>query len=124
MTLKFKSKISNPGQEDQDIEFKAKVEVSDYEQFKAFEFIEPSQGVMNRIEVSDNAVNIFAGPSTINLVLGQTVVNEYQTPQGAIYFQSKLISLVSDPVRYTFMYELSQADSLFGTFEIELTLEK
>ena len=124
MTLKFKSKISNPGQEDQDIEFKAKVEVSDYEQFKAFEFIEPSQGVMNRIEVSDNAVNIFAGPSTINLVLGQTVINEYHTPQGAIYFQSKLISLVSDPVRYTFMYKLSQADSLFGTFEIELTLEK
>ena len=48
----------------------------------------------------------------------------YTNSGDAIYFQSKLISLVSDPVRYTFMYELSQADSLFGTFEIELILEK
>ena len=123
MTITFKSTTKGQGDANP-IEFTAPVVVSQLEDLVVYEFAEPSNNVMNRIEFNDKYVNIFAGPSTINLQLGEKIYNEYVTPQGAIAFDADLLKVETKNNKTNITYELSQVNNPFGKFHIELTLNK
>ena len=123
MTITFKSTTKGQG-ESNPIEFTAPVVVSQLEDLVVYEFAEPSNNVMNRIEFNDKYVNIFAGPSTINLQLGEKIYNEYVTPQGSIAFDADLLKVETKNNKTNITYELSQVNNPFGKFHIELTLNK
>lgn len=119
MNIVFTSLITKQG-EDNKIEFTAPVNVSKENGFDVYEFNEPSQNVANRIEVSAESINIFAGPSSINLVLNRKVQNEYQTPHGLIYFISELHKVELKDNGAIFSYTLSNVDDIIGNFDITL----
>lgn len=123
MKITFKSTI-NHNDEDKVIEFTSPVEISKMEGFDVYEFLEPQNNVMNRIEVSSNVVNIFAGPSTIILMLNELIQNDYQTPQGNIMFDSEMTKLVNKNGYIAMDYTLGQINNPFGKYKIELTISK
>ncbi|NQZ66094.1 MAG: DUF1934 family protein [Mycoplasmatales bacterium] len=123
MTITFTSNTKNLDKKNK-IEFTAPVTISEMEEFKVYEFIEPQNNVANRIEVSHNAVNIFAGPSSIILILDELIKNEYQSPQGPIFFDSNMKELVSSENEVYFEYTLEQANKIFGEFKIKLSINK
>ena len=124
MKITFKSTIKNEGNEPNHIEFVAPVIISENDGFKIYEFVEPQNNIMNRIEVKDTIVNIFAGPSTIVLSLNELVQNEYYTNAGAVLFDSDLKSLDIKENEIKFKYSLGQLNNPFGEFEIQLKIEE
>lgn len=122
MKIKFKSTGSKDG-ENNVIEFDALVSIDKYEQFDTYEFLEPSQNIMNRIEVSQNEVNIIAGMNTIQLTLNEKVPNLYATDYGNIDLVFYMKKLERSENFYTFEYDMLDANAnlLFSTV-IELTI--
>ena len=123
MTITFISNIKNNDSKNR-IEFTAPVQISQMNEYEVFEFIEPSQNVANRIEVSEKNVNIFAGPSTINLELKELIRNEYTTINGNIFFDSFMDQLKIKENKIEFHYKLLQNNNAFGEFKIELNIKK
>ena len=123
MTITFTSDINQNGNKDK-IKFTSEVIVSDYQDFRVFEFSEPSQGIQNRIEVSSSKVNIFAGPSTINLDLYNKTTIEYITPQGPLYMEGELIDLISKDNEYFFHYKLVNGVDAIGEYKIKLEIKE
>lgn len=125
MKITFKSTITHQESEPNIIEFTSPVEISKQDNsFNVYEFIEPQNKIMNRIEVSENVVNIFAGTSTIILSLGEPIKNEYETPEGNILFDAELHKLENNDHTILMEYTLSQLNKSFGNFKIELKLSK
>lgn len=125
MKITFKSTILNNGSEEPKvIEFTAPVEISEENGFKVYEFEEPQNKVMNRIEVKDTIVNIFAGPSTIVLSLNELVQNDYYTEAGSVLFDSELKKLSIEENKVLMEYELGQLNNPFGKFKIELFISE
>lgn len=134
MKIKFKSTIFQNENENQ-IEFTAPVEVVNDGEFEILSFNEPSKNVANRIEISQQRINIFAGPTTIYLILdkNQTALNlfELMTPEGVgreLEFYTQVIDYKFENLKeYFFEYELFQKvnnDKLvMGNFKITLTIE-
>lgn len=81
MQIKFTS-VSTPkhSQEPQTISFVAELTRTTFEDFDCLTFIEPSSNINNRIEINDNKLNIFAGPSTIEMEKNKKVLNTYVVP--------------------------------------------
>ena len=123
MTITFTSNIDQNGHKDK-VKFTSDVITSDYEDFKVFEFSEPSQGVQNRIEISSSKVNIFAGPSTINLDLYKKTTIEYFTPQGSLYMQGELLDLQSKENEYFFHYKLINGIDAVGEYKITIEIKE
>lgn len=124
MKITFKSTIKNQDADPKIIEFTAPVEISKMDNFKVYEFLEPQNNIMNRIEVSDKVVNIFAGPSTIVLSLGELIANDYYTEGGTVMFDSELHNLEVSEDYINMEYELGQLNNPFGLFQIELKISK
>ncbi len=122
MKITFKSIAKNNDKENK-IEFDAPVKISNENNMRVFEFEEPSHKVMNRIEFSEKKVNIFAGPSTINLELNKKIFNSYQTPNGLISFESFLQNIEIKQNNVNIKYYLSQNDKKFGDFDIKLIIK-
>ena len=122
MKITFKSIAKNNDKENK-IEFDAPVKISNENNMRVFEFEEPSHKVMNRIEFSEKKVNIFAGPSTINLELNKKIFNSYQTPNGLISFESFLQNIEIKKNNVNIKYYLSQNDKKFGDFDIKLIIK-
>ena len=122
MKITFKSIAKNNDKENK-IEFDAPVKISNENNMRVFEFEEPSHKVMNRIEFSEKKVNIFAGPSTINLELNKKIFNSYQTPNGLISFESFLQNIEIKENNVNIKYYLSQNDKKFGDFDIKLIIK-
>lgn len=122
MKIKFKSTGSKDG-ENNVIEFDALVSIDKYEQFDTYEFLEPSQNIMNRIEVSQNEVNIIAGMNTIQLTLNEKVPNLYATDYRNIDLVFYMKKLERSENFHTFEYDMLDANAnlLFSTV-IELTI--
>ena len=93
-------------------------------EYDVYEFLEPQNKVMNRIEVSAKRINIFAGPSTVILVLNELIQNDYQTSQGTIMFDSEMKQLSIEKESIDFNYTLGQLNNPFGNFTINLKLNK
>ena len=123
MTIKFHSNIQQ-GDQDNVIEFKSSVNLTKDGVFDVYEFKEPQQGIMNRIEVSKDSVNIYAGSSTINLELNKIMKIEYATPSGTIYLNSLLLSLKKTKDKVNFEYTLSTIDTELGRYNLTLTITK
>ena len=123
MTIKFHSEIEQGGQNNV-IEFKSTVNVTKDGDFDVYEFKEPQQGIMNRIEVSKDTINIYAGSSTINLELNKVIKIEYATPSGTIYLSSLLLNLKKSKDKVNFEYSLSSGDSELGRYNLTLTINK
>ena len=124
MTITFKSTIKRENEEDTVIEFEAPVEITTMAEYSVYEFLEPQNKVMNRIEVSPQRVNIFAGPSTVILVLNELIQNDYFTPQGTIMFDSELKELNIEKDKIHLQYTLGQLNNPFGNFHINLKIKK
>ena len=126
MKITFKSIVKQNDNENV-IEFTSELTLSEWDGFKVYEFKEPSRGEMNRIEIKDKFVNIFAGPSTFNLELDKTVVNNYQ-----VAGMDQVIPLVAllnsvtklDGDDYTFNYSMYNNGNEIGNYEITLNVEK
>lgn len=123
MTITFTSNIKNQDETNK-IEFTTPVVISEINEFKVFEFVEPQNNVSNRIEVSNKVVNIFAGPSTIVLSLDELIANDYNTPGGTIMFDSEMKELVIKEDEIMFEYTLGQVNNPFGDFKINLKINK
>ncbi len=120
--IKFISNIRQGG-ETQTISFESSVQVGNYDSFQTYEFKEPSMQVMNRIEVSETHANIFAGQSTINLILDKTLKIQYQTPHGILLLDSHMSYMnCSDPNNISFQYSLSNDGEVVGSYEIKLQI--
>lgn len=138
MKIKFLS-VAKPVNYDELItDFNASVEKDDDFGFEAYTFIEPSQGISNRIEFNENEINIFAGATTLNLIKNQWVLNVFNV-------QSSPTSPVSNFDIWTYLtdfdiirnqsediiefkYILSgkkeDLDSKIGDYKITLTITK
>jgi len=123
MTITFTSDINQNGNKDK-IKFTSDVKISNYKDFKVFEFSEPSHGIQNRIEISSSSINIFAGPSTINLDLYKKTTIEYFTPQGSLYMQGELLDLISKNNEYFFHYKLTNGIDAVGEYKIKLEVKE
>ncbi|UUM19944.1 MULTISPECIES: DUF1934 family protein [unclassified Mycoplasma] len=134
MKIKFKSIVFQNNNE-KEIEFSAPVELTKEGEFQVLSFYEPSNNIANRIEISNQRINIFAGPTTLYIILdpNQSALNvfELQTPEGIgreMDFYTQIIKHEFDyGKQYFFEYELFQKQSdkkeVFGNFKIYLTLE-
>ena len=123
MTIKFHSEMEQGGEKNK-VEFVAEGTVTKEMDFDVFEFKEPQQGIMNRIEVSDKVINIFAGTSTINLELDKILKIEYNTPAGVMYLSSLLISLKKIKDGVNFEYTISSGNNEVGRYNLTLTSSK
>ena len=124
MIINFKSKIDNNGVKNE-IKFSSKVEISKYQVFDVFEFKEPSKNEMNRIEISDNKINIISGPSTIELELGNKIEIVYQIQNtGQINLHTMLHKLERDNNKVFFEYSLINENKIIGNYQIFLELKK
>lgn len=81
MQIKFTS-VSTPkhSEEPQTISFTAELTRTTFENFDCLTFIEPSSNINNRIEINENQLNIFAGPSTIEMEKNKKILNTYVVP--------------------------------------------
>ncbi|WKX02490.1 DUF1934 family protein [Candidatus Mycoplasma mahonii] len=122
MTLTFTSNIEQNGQKNK-IEFSSEVQVTREGNFKIYEFQDPSSGVFNRVEISNKFVNIFAGPSTINIALNKSLDNAFQTPAGLQTLNSYMTELKSGKGVDEFTYTLSLNGTLFGKYNITLLIK-
>lgn len=138
MKIKFLS-VAKPVNSDELItDFNASVEKDDDFGFEAYTFIEPSQGISNRIEFNENEINIFAGATTLNLIKNQWVLNVFNvqaspnSPVSNFDIWTYLIDF--DIIRnqtediIEFKYILSgkkeDLDSKIGDYKITLTITK
>ncbi|MCK5867443.1 MAG: DUF1934 family protein [Mycoplasmataceae bacterium] len=124
MIITFKSTIKRENEEDTIIEFEAPVEITKMNEYNVYEFLEPQNKIMNRIEVSEKRVNIFAGPSTVILVLNELIQNDYYTQEGTIMFDSEMKELKIEKETIDFSYTLGQLNNPFGEFNINLKIKK
>ncbi len=122
-SIQFISKIKHSDDESE-ISFKAAVTIGTFEDFTTFEFVEPQNNMTNRIEVSDKKVNIFVGPSTIELELNKVISIQYQTPHGILYLDSHMSKLEMDNINnIKFDYSLSKEGEILGNYNITLKIE-
>ena len=119
MNLKFTSNINQGGSKSV-ISFETKVTISTYNIFKVYEFIDPKTNVLNRIEVSKDEVNIFMGPSSLNLVMNTTINASYNTPQGEIYLSTFLTKLTQKKNKVEFTYNLKSNNKIIGKYSLKL----
>ncbi len=122
MNLTFTSIVTQNG-EDKKIEFTSPSKISKQGKFKVYEFKDPTSQVSNHIEVSPTEVNIFAGPSTINLVLNELVENRYQIGETTQIIQSFLSEINSEKGYVDFKYTLGMNGSEFGKYNIILKIQ-
>lgn len=120
MQITFTSIIKGQGDVDNKIQFTSELFKDQYEEFEVFEFMEPQNNVMNRIEVSDTALNIFAGPTTLNLELNKEIQNVFETGQGPFILNANLLKLVRENQLTKLEYTLKSGSSLIGSYEITL----
>lgn len=123
MKIKFISHIDQMGTKNE-IAFTSEVTISQWNEFQVYEFLEPKNNVMNRIEVSSNAINIFAGTASIQLVLHQEIKTEYQVPSGTVFFKARLNKLEREENEINFSYQLNAINGdLIGEYDIKLIIQ-
>ncbi|MCP4336936.1 MAG: DUF1934 domain-containing protein [Mycoplasma sp.] len=122
-SIKFSSIINHNGDETK-ISFKAPVTIGEFKEFKSYDFIEPENKVANKIEVSDNKVNIFAGASTIELELDKVVSIKYKIPEGMLFLDTHMTELKNkNQEKIEFKYSLSQNGEILGNYHITLEIK-
>lgn len=131
MKINFKSTILQNG-ETKEFDFTAPVDIDRYEDMDTFSFIEPTQNVANRIEISHKKINIFAGPTTLFIEKDKNLASPFilNTPDGKVMevnFYTRLLNLEIDPLnKYKFEYILYRLndyqEDVIGNFKIELTI--
>lgn len=122
MQIEFISKI-NQGDKENTIHFTAPVIVSKWEEFDVYEFIEVESNVANRIEISNQKVNIIAGIASIFLKLNEKLPFNYETSQGSIPMLSYLKKIIKQPNFINIEYDLMQNEEIIiGSFNITLKI--
>jgi len=130
--IKFSSIINQNGEINK-IEFESKLLLNNdkYESsslksyldnFDIYEFIEPQNNVMNRIEISEDAINIFSGSSTINLKLGREIKINYNTQSGIVILTSYMNKLERNDNKVYFEYSLANKNEKIGEYSITLDI--
>ncbi|WP_025755117.1 DUF1934 family protein [Mycoplasmopsis cricetuli] len=139
MKIKFQSHTLQNGKEN-NIEFTSNGEFIFENGFDIITFTEPTYNISNRIEISSKRINIFAGPTTLYLILdkNQSALNLFEkhvgtgsvktgTNQEFEVFTQILDHQFKTGKQYFFSYELFQKvnseKNVIGKFDITLTLE-
>lgn len=124
MKITFTSLIIDAQKKESRFHFSAPLVIGKWNEFVVYEFVEPSNQELNRIEVSQDAVNIIAGPNTINLELEKDIDVLYKTNVGEIIFTSRLNKLKMQEDEVEFNYSLSDHGNEIGNYTIKLNIEK
>ena len=122
MIISFHSIIDNDGKK-QEIKFSSQVTISKYQNFDVYEFREPSQNQMNRIEIATNKINIIAGPSTIELELKKKVNILYSLGNSHVELQTFLKQLENKNGAITFAYSIMNKEKIIGNYKIRLIIK-
>ncbi|WP_027332569.1 hypothetical protein [Mycoplasmopsis gallinarum] len=131
MKIKFKSIADHSVDTEKNIiEFEAESEFEIFTdnsnnesiEYLTYQFLEPSKGIANRIEINEKQINIFAGDTTLILKKNEKTANSYISVNNQKFV---LISLLHDVEitdnKQTFKYELFAAnETLIGKFEISI----
>lgn len=129
MTITFTSLIKINGDQKK-FEFTSPVTIGEREGLKGkwvtYEFVEPSIGENNIIEVTEDAVNIIAGRNTLNLSLAEKYLNEYVVEGlGNLFFETHLHYLDVEEDRTEFEYSLTNQDQQkIGDYQITIKVNK
>ncbi|MGZ9800815.1 hypothetical protein ACXYRK_03835 [Mycoplasma sp. AC1221] len=128
MKINFKSTTKQNG-ESKDIDF---ISVLDYEfddGYHILTFSEPSQGIRNRIEISETNINIYAGATTVYLKYQKEF--KFLLDLEGYNWRNQAIELVSNwfyknfaDDLFEFTYTLAKDGQLLGEYAINLTLIK
>ncbi|WP_322902001.1 DUF1934 family protein [Mycoplasmopsis felis] len=125
MKIKFHSLI-NQNDNENIIEFESESEYSKEDGYEIFSFYEPSNNVRNRIEISENKVNIYAGSTTVFLEYKKDVDFDLDIENNNKISSLKLTSHWFKKEftnnSYLFKYSLSNDNSIIGEYEITLTV--
>ena len=122
MIISFHSIIDNDGKK-QEIKFSSQVTISKYQNFDVYEFREPSQNQMNRIEIATNKINIIAGPSTLELELKKKVSILYSLGNSHVELETFLKKLENKNGVITFSYSLMNKEKIIGNYKIKLIIK-
>lgn len=138
MKIKFLS-VAKPVNSDELItDFNASVEKDDDFGFEAYTFVEPSQGISNRIEFNKNEINIFAGATTLNLIKNEWVLNVFnvQTSPNSPVSNFDIWTYLTDfditrnqsediiEFKYILSGKKEDLNSKIGDYKITLTITK
>ncbi|WP_051599893.1 DUF1934 family protein [Mycoplasma elephantis] len=121
MKINFKS-ISNANGQENIIEFTSFVDIDKYEDFDVYEFLEPSNKVMNRIEVKDDAINIISGVSFLELELGKKIKNRYKTEHGFLDLIIETTKIKNSKNNIEFSYDMLDQEKKIASFTIFLKI--
>ncbi|QSF13748.1 hypothetical protein [Mycoplasma sp. Mirounga ES2805-ORL] len=129
MKIKFHSEalqVNNP----QIIDFEAEAtyemfvddEDKELTEYHTYQFKEPKMNESNRVEISAKKINIFAGPTTLSMVLNQKHANSYIKVDGQkLVLYSNLSKVDLEPKTKSFEYSLFSAnDEKIGDFKISI----
>ncbi|AWX70107.1 hypothetical protein DP067_01885 [Mycoplasmopsis anatis] len=138
MKIKFLS-VAQPVNSDELVtNFTASVEKDNDFGYEAYTFVEPSQGVSNRIEFNENEINIFAGATTLKLRMNEWILNVFNiqaTPNSPVsnfdiwtYLTDFNVSRDNqiDVIEFKYILTTKQEDldSKVGDYKITLTISK
>ncbi|PAK21309.1 hypothetical protein CJJ23_02630 [Mycoplasmopsis agassizii] len=125
MTVNFKSNFVQNGN-DFEVAFKAPLlQEDEFEGAKVIEFIDPERKIVNRFEFGEKEILIIAGPSSIQLVLDETVDNEYPVEGKFMPIVTFMKEYNKEENLFEFKYELlSTRGDEIGKFHITISIEE
>ncbi|TDV24131.1 uncharacterized protein DUF1934 [Mycoplasmopsis mustelae] len=128
MKINFKSTIKQNNDE-RVVDFDADLEYTNEDGYQVFTFSEPSEGIRNRIEVSDNEINIYAGSTSVYLKYNQVYnfdldIDHHQWKNQIINLDSHWFLKDFQENSYSFTYTLSRNGTLLGEYAITLTIKE
>ncbi|BBU47638.1 hypothetical protein [Mycoplasmopsis felis] len=125
MKIKFHSLI-NQNDNENIIEFESESEYSKEYGYEVFSFYEPSNNVRNRIEISNDNINIYAGSTTVFLEYQKEVDFDLEIENNnrisSLQLTSHWFKKEFTNNSYLFKYSLSNDNSIIGEYEITLTV--
>ncbi|MGL4343026.1 MAG: hypothetical protein ACRCRZ_00450 [Metamycoplasmataceae bacterium] len=126
MIIEFYSEFKDSKNEKQKIKFEAPLILSEENNFRILEFLEPSKKIKNRIEYNDEKILIFAGPTILELEKNKKVKNKFQTMNDSFI----LVSFLKDYKNHNnekieLHYDLlTLSDEIINTFKIKIKIKK
>ncbi|QKT05209.1 hypothetical protein [Mycoplasma sp. OR1901] len=123
MKLKFLSIIHQNG-EDNKIEFEVEYQKAVDGKFTSYDFLDPQSKDKNRIEISEDEINIFSSNASIFLAYQNEVDFEYEIGEQSISLTSHWTFKDFNDTKYQFKYSLSSSGMEIGNYDITIELIK
>ena len=125
MTIHFKSTYGSNGKFNT-IEFKTKLEMFQENEYRVLIFEEKRNDnkiIKNRIEFNEHLVNIYSGPSTLNLELNKKIKNNFNAESVSVYIWTYLKEIILEENKATFEYQVAAHEDFEEANDFKLELE-